>query len=57
MQCSHGGGGGGATFADKNKFLGILENVESENIKISVDLSPPWVPGPFHARFPVSVRS
>ena len=49
--------GGGANFADKNKFLGILENVESANIKISVDLSLPWVPEAFHKRFPVSVKS
>ena len=33
-------GGGGTNFADKNKFLGIVENVESANIKISaLDLS------------------
>ena len=32
--------GGGGNFADKNKFLGIVGNVESANIKISaLDLS------------------
>ena len=34
------GGGGGGNFAVKNKFLGIVENVDSANIKISaLDLS------------------